>query len=93
MCPSLRSKWVFVFACLVFALIGCTRHLETKDIYSPSGGFFLRIEIDESGGAAVSDVTSVYLFPSNSGASSGKLIFTVKAPRCRISVPIGADQI
>jgi hypothetical protein len=64
-----------VFACLVFVPIGCARHLETKDVYSPGGRLFLRIEIDESGGAAVSDVTSVFLFLSNSGASSGELIF------------------
>jgi hypothetical protein len=61
-------------ACLIGILWGCSKEIETKDIYSSDRAFIIRIETDESGGAAVSDVTSVYLLPSTS-MNNKKLIF------------------
>jgi hypothetical protein len=53
---------------------GCSKEIETEDIYSADRAFILRIETDETGGAAVSDVTSVYILPSMS-TKDQKLIF------------------
>jgi hypothetical protein len=64
---------------VVLLLHGCDRYdatrVESKDVPSPNGELTLRIEDNESGGAAVAGQTSAYLFPSGSSADGGKLIF------------------
>jgi hypothetical protein len=53
---------------------GCDRkQIEVHDTVSPDGKITLRVEIDETGGAAVSDVTSAYLFLSDEGAARKQL--------------------
>ena len=71
---TMKSACLCVIAYLIGFLWGCSKEIETKNIYSSDGVFILRIETDESGGAAVSDVTSVYVLPSAS-IKDRKLIF------------------
>jgi hypothetical protein len=71
---TMKSACFCAIACLIGFLCGCSKEIETKDIYSSDRVFILRIETDESGGAAVSDVTSVYVLPSAS-IKDRKLIF------------------
>jgi hypothetical protein len=61
-------------ACLV-ALSACSKQVETKDVYSPDKAIILRIETNEGGGAAVPDVTSVYLLAANASTADKVLIF------------------
>lgn len=44
----------------------CSNEVETHEVYSPDRKLVLRIAVDWSGGAAVSDLTSVYVFPAAS---------------------------
>jgi len=71
---TMKSARLCAIACLIGFLWGCSKEIETKEIYSSDRAFILRIETDESGGAAVSDVTSVYVLPSAS-IKDRKLIF------------------
>jgi len=65
---------------LAGVLSGCSRkQIELHDIVSPDGKTTLRLEIDETGGAAVSDVTSAYLFLSGEGSSHKQLAFNGSA--------------
>ena len=59
---SLAVKHAVALAGLIATLCACSKHVETKDSPSPDGRIILRIETDESGGAAVSDLTSAYVF-------------------------------
>jgi hypothetical protein len=56
-------------------LSGCSRGVETTDLPSPNGQLILRVEVNESGGAAVPDVTSAYLFIAGSSEPHKELIF------------------
>lgn len=73
----MKAQYLSVpFACLIVASCGCEKkRIEFSDIYSPGKDFVLRIEIDETGGPTVSDVTSVWVYPSNNSKNQGKLIF------------------
>ena len=66
---------VGVLIALVAVLAGCSKQIETRYIRSPSGALTLRIEINEGGGAAVPDVTSAYVFASDSASDHASLIF------------------
>jgi hypothetical protein len=70
----MKLACICAIAGLIGILWGCSREIETKDVYSSDRAFIIRIETDESGGAAVSDVTSVYLLASAS-MENKKLIF------------------
>jgi hypothetical protein len=70
----MKLAYLCVISSLIGILCGCSKEIETNDIYSPDKVFILRIETDETGGAAVSDVTSVYVLPSVS-TKDRKLIF------------------
>jgi hypothetical protein len=74
---TMKAQYLSVlFACSTMIACGCDKkRIEFSDIYSPGKDFVLRTEIDETGGPAVSDVTSVWVFPSKSSESAGKLIF------------------
>lgn len=73
----MKAQYLSVLlVCLI--VVSCGRdkkRIEFSDIYSPGKDFVLRTEIDETGGPAVSDVTSIWVFPSKSSESAGKLIF------------------
>ena len=56
-------------------LTACSGPVETHQSSSPDGSITLRVEIDEGGGAAVADVTSVFLIPTNASGTSKTLIF------------------
>jgi len=73
---SLKLALSGAIACLIPVLFGChdKRIVETKDLYSPDGQVILRVEVDETGGAAVPDVTNVYLLMPN-GRTASKLLF------------------
>lgn len=70
-----RTRYTGALAALVGLLGGCARHIETRDVVSPDHEITLRIAHDLSGGAAVPDVTSVYLLLPKASASNGTLIF------------------
>lgn len=73
----MKISQIAIFVCLVaVALSGCARRqVEVHDALSPDGKITLRIEVDETGGAAVPDVTSAYLFPSNASSKREQLVF------------------
>lgn len=73
--PSMMRATVSVLIACAAVLIGCTEHIERRDVRSPDGRLTLRLEINESGGAAVPDVTSVFLLSSQPPGAGGKLIF------------------
>jgi|SRR5579863_7426663 hypothetical protein len=56
-------------------LIACSGPIETHQGSSPDGSITLRVEIDEGGGAAVADVTSVFLIPARPSGAAKTLIF------------------
>jgi hypothetical protein len=74
---AMKAQYLSVlFACLI--VVSCGRdkkRIEFSDIYSPGKDFVLRTEIDETGGPAVSDVTSIWVYPSKNSKNLGKLIF------------------
>ena len=74
---SMKSSHLGLSVCLLTgALNGCSpKQMEIYDTVSPDGKSTLRIEIDETGGAAVPDVTRAYLFLSDEGSSRKKLAF------------------
>ena len=72
---SLKSGCLGSLVLLTIILSGCSKKIETKEVYSPDREFILRTEIDESGGAPVADVTSVYLRLSSSSSRHGQLVF------------------
>jgi hypothetical protein len=57
------------------ALASCSNEVETHEAYSPDRKLVLRIEVDWSGGAAVSDQTSAYVFASASPMKGRTLVF------------------
>jgi len=69
-----RSTPLCALAAVAVLLPACSRRVETNETVSPDGKLALRIEIDESGGAAVSDVTSAFVIGRDSGAAP-ELIF------------------
>jgi hypothetical protein len=74
---TMKVQHSFVlFLCLIVMLCGCDKkRIESRNIYSPNKDLVLRVEIYETGAAAVPDVTSAVVFPSTSSESAGKLIF------------------
>jgi hypothetical protein len=77
-----QKRWDQAFrglavVCLLASLSCCStkQQIESKEIYSPDKKLVLRIDIDESGGAAVSDVTKVYVLSPNDRKLAPKLIF------------------
>jgi hypothetical protein len=72
---SLKYGLTILFLILITVIGGCSRQIETKEIYSPDRKLVLRIEIDESGGAPVADVTNLYVRLMTSSSAPGKLIF------------------
>jgi len=64
-----------MLAAFAILLVGCSRQIASRDILSPDGRLILRIKVNESGGAAVPDVTSGYILPSGSSAGHEELIF------------------
>lgn len=72
---ALRYVSICALAILAVLLTGCSRQIQRTDIRSPNGQLILRIEINESGGAAVPDVTSAYVFPSGSSSAHEKIVF------------------
>lgn len=72
---SLTLKHAAALVGLSAVLCGCSKHVETKETRSPDGRVVLRIEVDESGGAAVPDVTSAFLLMPNASPATKKLIF------------------
>ena len=73
----MKSSYAALFVCfLAGALSSCSRRqVDVHDTVSPDGKITLRLEIDETGGAAVPDVTSAYLFLSDEGSSRKQLAF------------------
>lgn len=67
------ALWLLV-ACAVL-LVGCSEHIACREVRSPDGRLILRIEINESGGAAVSDVTSAFIVLSQPSTAHRQLIF------------------
>lgn len=72
---SLKLLSAGALAALAILLVGCSRKIVSRDILSPDGQLILRIEVNESGGAAVPDVTSGYILLSGSSAAHEELIF------------------
>ena len=70
--PMMLSTVFMVVACATL-LIGCSKNIVGRDVRSPDGRLTLRIEINESGGAAVPDVTSAFILPFQSAEK--ELIF------------------
>ncbi len=69
-------KYVGLAVFLVLGLLsGCSRDIEVHEVVSPDKKIVLRIEINEGGGAAISDETSVYLYLSNDGLNQKKTVF------------------
>lgn len=77
MFDAMKAQYPSVlFACLLVVSCGCDeKRIEFSEIYSPSKDFVLRTEIDETGGPAVSDVTSIWVYPSKNSKNLRKLIF------------------
>lgn len=73
----MKISHIGIFVCVAAAALnGCARRqVEVHDALSPDGKITLRIEVDETGGAAVPDVTSVYLFLSDAGPNRKRLAF------------------
>jgi hypothetical protein len=73
----MKISHIGICVCLAAAVLnGCARRqVEVHDVLSPDGKITLRIELDETGGAAVADVTSSYLFLSDAGPSQKQLAF------------------
>ena len=78
-CSNMRTQNRFTVGLCVSMLAilcGCdSKQTESTDMLSPDRQLNLRIEIDETGGAAVSDVTSAYLNLAKSPDADRKLIF------------------
>jgi hypothetical protein len=75
---SAEFRLTFRAVVLSALLFGCTKEpekMETSDVPSPNGRLVVRIEVNESGGAAVPDVTSAYLIVSGSSTAPRELIF------------------
>jgi hypothetical protein len=70
-----KPLYAAVLVCSVSFFSACSKQVETKDIYSPDKTIILRIETNEGGGAAVPDVTSVYLLAANASIAGKSLIF------------------
>jgi hypothetical protein len=69
------TKLCTVLITVAALLSACSRHIEAKESPSPDGNATLRVEDDLSGGAAVSDVTSVFLMSRDSSAIPRQLVF------------------
>lgn len=90
---SARYTLIF-FACLIAAASGCDKkRIVSSDIYSPGKDLVLRVEIDETGAAAVPFVTSAFVLPPKSSAAAGKLIFKGSAMSDFRAVWGGQDEI
>lgn len=70
----MRAALSLILVCALL-LVGCSKHIASTDVRSPDGRLILRIEINESGGAAVPDVTSAFIVPSRSSTAHKELIF------------------
>ena len=73
----MSARYIFIcLTCMGAIVYGCDKkRIESSDIYSPGRDLALRVEIDETGAAAVPYVTSAFVFPSKSSRVAGKLIF------------------
>lgn len=73
----MKISYIGIFVCLTAAVLGgcARRQVEVHDALSPDGKITLRIEINETGGAAVPDVTSAFLFLSDAGPNRKRLAF------------------
>jgi hypothetical protein len=72
---SLKLLSARALVAFAVVLVGCSKQIVSRDILSPDGRLILRIEVNESGGAAVPDVTSGYILLSGSSAAHEELIF------------------
>ncbi len=74
--PQIDLRGILLLVILPIVVIGCSKHIEATEMLSPRGDLVLRIEVDESGGAPVADVTSVFLRLSGSASPlPGRLVF------------------
>jgi hypothetical protein len=72
----MTHKYVGLAVFLVAVLLsGCSRDIEVHEAVSPDKKVVLRIEINEGGGAAVSDETGVYLYLFKDGLNQKKAVF------------------
>lgn len=71
----MKRRDIVLVACLAGTLCGCARQVDVHNLVSPDGKITLRIEIDDTGGAAVAEVTSAYVYLSDEGSSRKKLVF------------------
>jgi hypothetical protein len=90
---SARCRFAF-FMCLIAIVCGCDKkRITSSEVYSPGKDLVLRVEIDETGAAAVPDVTSAFVFPSKSSKAAGKLIFKGSAMSAFRANWGGTDEI
>ena len=66
---------IYTMTLTLVMLSGCLKQVDVKEVYSPDNTYVLITEIDESGGAAVPDITSVYLRLSTAPPEDKQLIF------------------
>ena len=76
---SAKIRYAITLILAGIGLQGCSRDIHSTDTVSPGGDLILRVEINEGGGAAVSDATSVYILLSGAPSDKGKLIFNGSA--------------
>ena len=70
-----RAGAVGLWFITLVALASCSSDVETHEAYSQDRKLVLRIVTDWSGGAAVSDVTSAYVFPAAWPMKGRTLVF------------------
>ena len=72
--PLMQATLGAFVACAAL-LIGCSTRVVTRDMQSPDGRLILRIEVNESGGAAVPDVTSAFVLAAQPSGARKEQIF------------------
>lgn len=72
--PIVQAAICMLAVCTLL-LIGCSRHITRTDVPSRDGRLVLRIEVNESGGAAVPDVTSAFILSAQSSTAHEELVF------------------